>query len=171
WLSAPSVVIFAVGAAFVVAFVLVERRAAEPVLPLWVFRHRTLVGGNLAALIVGALLIGLSSYVPNFAQGVLGASAVLAGFVVAAMTLGWPLAATASGHIYLRIGFRNTALLGSVVVITGSALCAFLGRHTSILMVAVACFVVGVGLGLMASPSLVAVQSVVGWDRRGVVTG
>jgi EmrB/QacA subfamily drug resistance transporter len=171
WLSAPSVVIFVVGAVLITAFVFVERRAAEPVLPLWVFRHRTLVGGNLAALIVGALLIGLSSYVPNFAQGVLGASAVVAGFVVAAMTLGWPIAATLSGHVYLKIGFRNTALLGGVVIIAGTAMCALLPQHTTVAMVAIACFVIGVGLGFTSSPSLVAVQSVVGWDRRGVVTG
>jgi EmrB/QacA subfamily drug resistance transporter len=171
WLSAPSVAIFAVGAVLVAAFVVVERRAAEPVLPLWVFRHRTLVGGNLAALIVGGLLIGLSSYVPNFAQGVLGASAVVAGFVLAAMTLGWPLAATFSGRIYLRIGFRNTALIGSVTIVAGTVMCALLGQYTSIGTVAVACFIIGAGLGLMSAPTLVAVQSVVGWDRRGVVTG
>jgi len=171
WGSAPSIVIFATGTVLMTAFVFVERRAAEPVLPLWVFRHRTLVGGNLAALIVGALLIGLSSYVPNFAQGVLGASAVVAGFVVAAMTFGWPIAATLSGHVYLKIGFRNTALLGSVAIIAGTVMCALLPLHTSIPMIAVACFVIGVGLGFTSSPSLVAVQSVVGWDRRGVVTG
>src|SRR5690242_6302452 len=171
WLSAPSVAIFAVGAALVAAFVVVERRAAEPILPLWVFRHRTLVGGNLAALIVGGLLIGLSSYVPKFAQGVLGASAVVAGFVLAAMTLGWPLAATFSGRIYLRIGFRNTSLIGSVTIVAGAVMCVLLGQYTSIGMVSVACFVIGAGLGLMSAPTLVAVQSVVGWDRRGVVTG
>ena len=171
WLSVPSVTIFTLGAVLMVAFWFVERRAEEPVLPLWVFRHRTLVGGNLVSLVVGALLIGLTSYVPNFAQGVLGASAVLAGFVVAAMTLGWPLAATASGHFYLRVGFRNTALGGGVMIIAGTVMCALLGRHTSLLVLAVACFVIGAGLGMTSSPNLVAVQSVVGWDRRGVVTG
>ncbi|WP_238014580.1 MDR family MFS transporter [Dactylosporangium sp. AC04546] len=170
WASAPSIAVFTAGALLTVAFVFVERRAAEPVLPLWVFRHRTLVGGNLAAVIVGGLLIGLSSYVPNFAQGVLGASAVVAGFVVAAMTFGWPIAATLSGHVYLRIGFRNTALVGAVVIVIGTVMCALLGRHTSIGMVAAACFVIGLGLGFTSSPSLVAVQSVVGWERRGVVT-
>jgi MFS family permease len=117
------------------------------------------------------LLIGLSSYVPNFAQGVLGASAVVAGFVLGAMTLGWPLSATFSGRIYLKIGFRNTALIGSVTIVAGALVCAVLSQYTSIGMVAVACFIMGAGLGLMSAPSLVAVQSVVGWDRRGVVTG
>jgi EmrB/QacA subfamily drug resistance transporter len=170
WWSAPSIVIFALGTVLVTAFVLVERRAAEPVLPLWVFRHRTLVGGNAAAVTVGALVIGLSSYVPNFAQGVLGTGALVAGFVVAAMTLGWPITATLSGRVYLRIGFRNTALAGGLVIILGTAMCALLTERTTVGMVALACFVVGAGLGLTSAPTLVAVQSVVGWDRRGVVT-
>ncbi|MFI5910169.1 MDR family MFS transporter [Dactylosporangium sp. NPDC051541] len=171
WDSAPSIVIFAVGAVMVTAFVFVERRAAEPVLPLWVFRHRTLVGGNLVALAVGALVIGLSSYVPNFSQGVLGTSALVAGFVVAAMTLGWPITATFSGRIYLRIGFRNTALIGGAVIIGGTVMCALLTEDTTVAMMSIACFVIGAGLGLTAAPTLIAVQSVVGWDRRGVVTG
>ncbi|WP_433044309.1 MDR family MFS transporter [Dactylosporangium sp. CS-033363] len=171
WVSAPSIVIFVLGAAMVTAFVFVERRAQEPVLPLWVFRHRTLVGGNLAALTVGAMVIGLSSYVPNFSQGVLGTSALVAGFVVAAMTLGWPIAATFSGRIYLRIGFRNTALIGGAIIIAGTIMCALLSESTTVAMMSIACFVIGVGLGLSSAPALVAVQSVVGWDRRGVVTG
>src|ERR1035437_3817949 len=103
-------------------FVVVERRAAEPILPLWVFARRTLVGGNLAALGVGALLIGLSSYVPTYVQGVLGAGALVAGFALAALTVGWPIAAALSGRLYLRIGFRDTALIGMGIVVTGSVL-------------------------------------------------
>ena len=78
WLSAPSLVIFAVGLALLAAFVAVELRAAEPVLPLWVVSRRILVGGDLTAMVVGALLIGLSSYLPAYVQGVLGRSAVVA---------------------------------------------------------------------------------------------
>jgi EmrB/QacA subfamily drug resistance transporter len=171
WLSAPSVVIFAVGAVLLVAFVLVERRAAEPILPLWVFRHRTLTGGNLVALTVGALMMGLSSYVPTYVEGVLGTGAVVAGFTLAALTIGWPIAATLSGRIYLKIGFRDTALIGGAVVVAGAIVGAFLGAQSAVWTVAAACFVVGAGLGLSSSPTLVAVQSVVGWERRGVVTG
>ena len=58
-------------------------------------------------------MIGLSSYVPTYAQGVLGTGALVAGFALAALTVGWPLAATLSGRLYLRIGFRDTALIGS----------------------------------------------------------
>ena len=171
WASIQTLVIFVVGAVLLVAFVFVERRAAEPVLPLWVFGRRILAGGNLAALVVGAVTIGLSSYLPTYAEGVLGTSALVAGFALAALTVGWPIAATLSGRIYLRIGFRQTALIGSVFVIGGVALISMLRVNSSVSATAGAAFVVGVGLGLSSSPTLVAVQSVVGWERRGVVTG
>jgi len=170
WGSLPSVAIFVVGAAALVAFVLVEKRAAEPVLPLWVFTRRILVGGNLVAVVVGAILMGLTSYLPTYAQGVLGAGALVAGFAVAALTVGWPIAASLAGRIYLRIGFRDTALIGSVFVVAGGVLVAMLDAASSIWSAAFAAFVLGLGLGLSSSPTLVAVQSVVGWDRRGVVT-
>ncbi|MEU4540481.1 MDR family MFS transporter [Streptosporangium sp. NPDC023825] len=171
WGSAQSLLIFAAGAVMIVAFVLVERRAAEPVLPLWVFRHRTLTGGNLVSLGIGALMIGLSSYVPTYAEGVLGTGALVAGFALAALTIGWPIAATLSGRLYMRIGFRDTALIGAGLIVAGTVLCTLLfTRHAQIWAVAAACFVVGAGLGLASSPTMVAVQSVVGWERRGVVT-
>ncbi|MCW2641665.1 MAG: major facilitator transporter [Dactylosporangium sp.] len=171
WASTRSLAIFAGGIALLVAFVVVERRAAEPVLPLWVFSRRILAGGNLASLGIGALTIGLSSYLPTYAEGVLGTSALVAGFALAALTVGWPIAASQAGRVYLRIGFRDTALIGSVFVVGGAVLTALLAKDSSVWSAAGAAFVLGVGLGLSASPMLVAVQSVVGWDRRGVVTG
>ncbi len=123
WGSAQSLLIFGVGAVLLLGFWLVERRAPEPVLPLWVFTRRTLAAGNLTAVAVGALTIGLSSYVPTYVQGVLGTGALVAGFALAALTVGWPLAATFSGRIYTRIGFRDTALIGAAVALVGTLLC------------------------------------------------
>ncbi len=171
WDSAVSIGVFAVGAISLLAFVLVERRATEPVLPLWVFRRRVLVGGNLASMAIGVTLIGLSSYVPTYAQGVLGTGALVAGFALSAMTLGWPLAAALSGRLYLRIGFRDTALIGGAIAVAGASMVALLGADSSVTTVGLACFVVGVGLGFWSAPTMVAVQSAVDWHRRGVVTG
>ena len=171
WASPTTVAVFALSAVLLAGFVLAERRAAEPVLPLWVFRHRTLVGANVAALAVGAVLIGLSAYIPTFAQGVLLTGPLLAGFVLAALSVGWPIASSLSGRVYLRIGFRDTALIGAAVLLVGAVLCWLLPERAHLIEVAGACFVVGWGLGLSSTPVLVAVQSVVGWDRRGVLTG
>ena len=170
WTSGVSVAVLGTAVALLAAFDVVERRAAEPVLPLWVLRRRILLTGNVAALALGALLIGLSSYLPTWAQSVLGASALEAGFALAALTLGWPLAASGAGRLYLRIGFRNTALIGVVLAVLGTTGMALLGLHAQLWQVAASMFVTGIGLGLSSSPLIVAVQSVVGWDRRGVVT-
>jgi EmrB/QacA subfamily drug resistance transporter len=171
WSAPISYVVFVGALVALVSFVLVERRAAEPVLPLWVFSRRVLVGGNLAAVAIGVSLIGLTSYVPTYVQGVLGTGALVAGFALASMTVGWPIAAALSGRLYLRIGFRDTALIGSIIVVLGAVLVATLSATSSVLAVAAACFVIGAGFGLASAPTIVAVQSVVDWQRRGVVTG
>jgi MFS family permease len=106
-----------------------------------------------------------------FAQGVLGASAVAAGFTLATMTVGWPLAATFAGRLYLRIGFRDTSLVGGGVLVLAFLAGIALSASSTLWAVAAVCFVAGVGLGLVASPTMVAIQSSVGWTDRGLVTG
>jgi MFS family permease len=165
------VTLFVLAGVLLVAFALVERRAAEPVLPFWVFRHRVVVSAMLASLVVGVLMMGLSSYVPLYAQSVLGHGAVVAGLALAAMTLGWPIAASNSGRLYLSIGFRATMVLGGVIGFAGAALLLTIGPDSSIVHLAAPCFVMGIGFGLVASPSVVAAQSAVTWRERGVATG
>jgi MFS family permease len=110
--------------------------------------------------------------VPTYAQRVVGVGAVVAGFAMAAMTIGWPMAATLAPRVYLRIDYRSTALLGGVIAVGGCLLLAlFVGAGSGVWRVAVASFVLGVGLGFASVSTVVAVQSVVGWGRRGVVTG
>ena len=171
WASLPSIGILGGCLVLLVAFAFVERRAAEPILPGRVFRSRLLNSTNAAALAVGVILIGLTSYVPLFVQGVLGRSALVAGFALAALTLGWPLAASLVGRVYMRVGFRRTALMGSVVVVIGAALLVLLSPASPVWQVAATCFVIGLGMGLAASPTLIAAQSSVEWHERGVVTG
>jgi EmrB/QacA subfamily drug resistance transporter len=170
WTSVFSILAFAGGGLALAGFVLIERRAAEPVLPGWVVGRRILAAGNLAAFAIGAVLFGLTTYVPTFAQSVLGTGALTAGFALAALTVGWPIAATLSGRLYLRIGFRDTALIGATIALVGSALFIFVSSQVKVWQVAAICFVIGVGMGLVNSPILVAIQSVVGWSRRGIVT-
>jgi MFS family permease len=96
---------------------------------------------------------------------------VVAGLALAALTIGWPLSAAQSGRMYLRIGFRATALWGAALIVLGTLLLLFLGQYSSIYQVGATCFVIGAGMGLTASPTLVAAQSAVQWQQRGLVTG
>ncbi|CAD5998711.1 membrane protein of unknown function [Agreia sp. COWG] len=171
WNAPQSVGAFVVGGVLLLCFVAVERRAAEPILPLWVFSRRLLVTTTLISLGVGAVLIGLTSYVPTFLEGVTGASPLLAGLALAALTIGWPISASLSGRLYLRFGFRATVLTGSGISLLGAASLVLSYREPQLVLVAASCFLVGLGLGLVATPSLIAAQSSVPWSERGVVTG
>ena len=171
WTSLTSALVIGGGLVLAVAFVLVERRAAEPVLPLWVFGRRMLLTTSVVSLGVGAVMIGFTSYIPTFTQVTLGTGALVAGFSVATMTVGWPVAAAQSGRLYLRYGFRVTALLGSLLAIVGVVLVLlFLGTGSTPWEVGAFCLVVGAGLGLAAPTTVIAAQHTVGWSERGVVT-
>jgi EmrB/QacA subfamily drug resistance transporter len=171
WDSAVSIAVFAGGALLFAAFVLVERRAAEPVLPQWVVSRRLLATTAMIAFGVGAVMLGLTSYVPTFLEGALSTSPILAGLALAALTIGWPISASQSGRLYLRIGFRNTALIGITVTVIGTAVLALTASVPNVALAACSCFIVGLGLGLVATPTLIAAQSSVEWNERGVVTG
>jgi EmrB/QacA subfamily drug resistance transporter len=171
WTSPASIGLFVGSAVALAGFVVVERRVAEPVLPLWVFRHRVIVPAILINLVVGVLLIGLTSYIPLYGQAVLGHSALLAGFALAALTLGWPLSASNAGRLYLSIGFRATTVLGSLFALAGALLLLTLDGTSSLLHLAVPCFVLGFGFGFAVAPSVIAAQAAVPWESRGVTTG
>jgi MFS family permease len=102
---------------------------------------------------------------------VLGHGAVVAGFAVAALTLGWPIAASLSGRIYLRAGFRNCALFGTLFAIAGSVVLLGVDAESSVWQIAFGCWVIGLGMGFLASPVLIAAQQSADWQTRGVVTG
>jgi EmrB/QacA subfamily drug resistance transporter len=170
WDSAQSIAVLGGGAVLLVVFVLVERRAADPVVPLRLLRVRLIVATCLVAACVGAVLLGLTSYVPTYVQVALGTGPLVAGFALAALTLGWPLSASQSGRVYLRLGMRVTSLIGSVVVLAGTLLLLQLDQNSSVIHVAITCFVIGLGMGFTAAPTLIAAQAAVDWQQRGVVT-
>jgi EmrB/QacA subfamily drug resistance transporter len=170
WDSVPGIIVLALGAACLVGFTFVERGAPEPVLPLWVFRRRLLVSSGLLSVGVGAILLGLTSYVPTYVQDVLGTGPLVAGFALAPLLMGWPIAASQAGKIYLKRGFRFTALLGVTLVLIGTALLLLLDEHSPVVEVGAFCLIIGFGMGFTVSPTLIAAQSSVSWAERGVVT-
>lgn len=171
WLSAATVATLLAGVVVLGLFGLYARKARYPILDLRVLGRRIIWATTAASFMVGVIVLGLSTYVPIYAQGVLGATPLVAGFALAALSVGWPLTSTYSGRVYLRVGFRYTSLLGAALVITGSALALLLGKETSIWQVGATCFVIGAGMGLTASPTLIAAQTSVMWGQRGAVTG
>jgi EmrB/QacA subfamily drug resistance transporter len=171
WLSAPSVAVFAVAVAAAGAAVAVERRAAEPVMPPWIWGRRLLAGSCAAGIGLGLLVIGPSTFLPTYGQEVLGLGAVAAGGVLATMSFGWPLASSQSGRIFLRIGFRDTAAIGTLICLLGVLIFLLVPQPPAAWLAIASTFVLGFGLGLLSVCVIVGPQSTVAWEQRGVVTG
>jgi multidrug resistance protein len=170
WLSAPSLALFGTGLVLAAVVVGVERRAAEPIIPGWVWRRRTIAAVNLALGALGLLMVAPAVFLPTYAQSVLGLAPVAAGFVLSVWTLSWPLSAALSQHVYRRIGFRDTALLG--IGLAALILCAFpfLPYPGSWWQPTLLMLLLGGALGLFQLPLIVGVQSTVGWSERGTTT-
>ncbi|MFJ2742646.1 MDR family MFS transporter [Streptomyces sp. NPDC087440] len=170
WLSAPSLTLLAASAVLVVVVVLIERRAAEPILPGWVWRRRTIAAVNVALGMLGLLMVAPTVFLPTYAQTVLGLGPTAAGFVLSIMTLSWPVSAALSQHVYGRIGFRQTAIIGislATLILLAFPLLPFPG---SAWMPALIMLLLGGALGLFQLPLIVGVQSTVGWSERGTAT-
>lgn len=171
WGSTPSLTVFAVALSLMAATFYVERRAAEPIMPGWLWRDRILAGINLSMIGMGIVMMGPNTYLPIFGQSVLGLSPIAAGLVLACMSIGWPIASAGSGRLYLCIGFRDTALLGAGIVLAAAIGFFLLPDNGAVWPVLVDQLVLGAGLGLLSTPLLVGGQSIVTWRKRGVVTG
>ncbi|MGB4137617.1 MAG: MFS transporter [Microbacterium sp.] len=171
WISAPSALCFGGGALMLVVFALVERRAAEPIIDFALITRRLILTTTLVSFGIGALMIGVTSFAPAYLEGSLGIAPVLSGLAVAAMTLGWPLAAANVGRLYLRIGFRRTALIGLSIASTATIALAVTGPWPNPISFACIAFCLGFGLGWSAAPTLIGAQASVGWGERGAVTG
>ncbi len=170
WLSAPSIALFGTGLALVAVVVAVERRAAEPIIPGWVWRRRTIAAVNLALGALGLLMVAPTVFLPTYAQSVLGLAPVAAGFVLSVWTLSWPVSAALSQHVYRRIGFRNTAMLGIGTAALILFAFPFLPYPGQAWQPALLMLLLGAALGLFQLPLIVGVQSTVGWSERGTTT-
>jgi EmrB/QacA subfamily drug resistance transporter len=170
WVSLESVGMFVASAVLLAAFAVVSHRSAHPIFDVGLLRRRVVSASTAAGLTIGVITLGLSTYVPIYAQGVLGVGPLVAGFALAALLVGWPLAATLSGRIYLSIGFRWTAVIGAGIVLAGSLLTLGLGPASEVWHISAAVFVIGLGMGFVAVPTLLAAQHSVGWNERGAVT-
>ncbi|WP_257002410.1 MFS transporter [Streptomyces sp. WZ.A104] len=170
WLSAPSLGLFGASAVLAALTVVIERRAAEPIIPGWVWRRRTIASVNLALGAMGLLMVAPTVFLPTYAQSVLGLGPIAAGFVLSVMTLSWPVSAALSDRVYNRIGFRLTAITGmsaALLILLAFPLLPYPGEPWQPALIML---LLGAALGLFQLPLIVGVQSTVGWSERGTTT-
>jgi len=164
------VVLYVVAAALVPVFVWQERRAAEPLVPLWLFGRRAIGVSTLGGVLMGFALYGQSTFLPPFVQGVMGATPTISGFVLATSSISWPAASTIGGRLLLRWGFRGPCILGGIFLAIGFALLLLLTPDSGLWMPATVECVLGFGFGFYTVTTVLAAQAAVGWEHRGVVT-
>ncbi len=164
------VVLSCVSALGLAAFLWHERRAPEPMIDLAQWRDRLIATSNLATLTSGVMMIGLITYLPTYVQGIMGQSPLVAGFTLTSMSIGWPIASVLAGRLLVPLGARATARIGGAAGLLAGALFVLMRPSFGPLWASVSSLLMGVGMGFLSTTFIVAIQSSVGWDRRGVAT-
>jgi len=170
WSGAAVLSPLALGLTGLVLFVLVERRAAEPIVPLRLFGSRMVVAAVVTRFLVGMAMFGAISFVPLFLQSVTGTTATGAGMVLTPFILGWVAMSVTSARLVLRVGYRAVVMTG-MACLTGAFL--LFARWSATLSHADAMrdvLLAGVGMGLVVVPMLIAVQSAVPRSDLGAAT-
>lgn len=148
----------------------IERRAADPIVPLRLFSDRMFAVACAQGFLAGCALFGSSSFVPLFAQTVLGTNATGAGALLMPMLLGWVFASILGGQIMVRVGFRFLAISGMTLLVIGSVLMAQASGTESWMLTLVSLALMGVGMGLSIPAFLIAVQTSVARSDMGAAT-
>ncbi len=163
----PLAIVFAVSG---ILFLWQERRAPEPIISIALWSRRLIATSNAATLLAGMALIGLTTVLPIYVQGVLGRSPLEAGFTLTMLIVGWPLAVMLSSRFFRAFGIRRTLRAGSLMFPFGAVFLLFLTPDSSPVIAGIGSFLMGFGMGLISLTSVVLVQESVEWAMRGSAT-
>ncbi|MFI6701816.1 DHA2 family efflux MFS transporter permease subunit [Streptomyces sp. NPDC050509] len=171
WGSAETIGLAVLGLVLLAFFIRVERRAAEPVLPLRLFGLRTFTLVACISFIVGFAMFGAMTYLPTFLQVVHGISPTLSGVHLLPMVLGLLITSTLSGQIVSRTGrWKVFPILGTGVTAVGLLLLHQLTEFSGTWEMSAYFFVFGAGLGLVMQVLVLVVQNAVSYQDLGVAT-
>jgi EmrB/QacA subfamily drug resistance transporter len=171
WASAAMLVLVVVGVLLLVAFVLAERRVAEPIVPLALFRNSVFSLTSAVGFAVGAALFGAVTYLPLYLQDVKGHSPTDSGLLMTPMTAGILVASITSGRLVSRFGrYKPFPIAGTAVAAAGFVLLSRLQVDTSTGVAAASVLVLGIGIGLVMQVLVTAAQNAVDFKDLGVAS-
>ena len=153
-----------------VLFVLQERRAADPMLSLNVWGSRPIAAANGATVLSGMAMMGLTTFLPMYVQGVLHRTPVVAGFALTMMMVGWPAGATWSAKSFHRFGLRPLLILGSAIIPLGAVVFTLMTPESSPLLAGIGSLILGLGMGISSVSSMVLIQEIAAPAQRGGAT-
>ena len=152
------------------AFVAVEHRVAEPILPLDLLKTPLIARTITVVFLVGMALFGAIAFIPLFVQGVMGATATQAGQVLTPLFMGWVIMSIASARLTVKLGYRRLAITGSVLMTLGFIGLTMVGADSPRSSVLAAGLLIGAGMGLSMLSLLLAVQHGVDRAHLGIAT-
>jgi EmrB/QacA subfamily drug resistance transporter len=171
WGSAPIAILAVLGVVLLGIFVMVERRAAEPILPLHLFRNRVFSASSLIGFIVGFSMFGAITYLPTYLQVVRGASPTGSGLDLLPLMAGLLVTSIGSGLLISKWGrYKIFPIMGTAVMAVGLYLLSLLDLTTSMLTISLFLVVLGLGLGSVMQVLVIAVQNAVPHSELGVAT-
>ncbi|MFP4421718.1 MAG: MFS transporter [Desulfococcaceae bacterium] len=170
WSSPPILGLFALAAGGAVAFFGVERRAAEPILPLSFFKVQGFRAGNAAVFFSSVAIFCVATYAPLFIQGALGRNPAELGLAMVSLSLGWSTGALFTGQLAHRIGERRAVLFGAVCLAAGGVWTVNFSSEMSLALCSAALGVAGIGMGAVSIGTLLVVQNSVGDADLGTAT-
>ncbi len=171
WASPPIFILGILGVLLTVTWALVDRRAAEPVLPLHLFANRTFAVVSAMSFIVGFAMFGATVFMPLFLQYVRGATPTTSGLWLLPLMAGLIITSVGSGQIITRTGrYRRFPIIGSALTTIGLYLLSFLHAQTSSLVMSAYMVVLGAGLGCLIQVLVLAAQNAVPHRELGVAT-
>ncbi len=171
WASAPSIIMAVLGVLLAIAFVAVEHTAAEPVIPLKLFRERVFTAASAIGFVMGFAMFGALTFLPLFMQNVKGVSPTASGLRILPLMVGMLGASVVSGRLVTRWGrYRIFPILGTALMTLGAYLLSLIDASTNNWVLAFYMFVFGIGMGLIMQVLVVAVQNAVSYEDLGVAT-
>jgi len=172
WLSFPILFIFGFSLAMLLLFIIVESRAKEPILPLWIFRNRIVSVASIVTFILGFGMFTGIIFIPLYFQGVLGSSATASGSFLTPMMLGVVVGSVISGQVLSRAGghYRIQGAAGIIFMALGLFLLSRMTVETSYATAVMNIIIMGLGLGITMPVYVIAVQNAVPYSIMGIAT-
>ena len=171
WVSPTALGLGALAIAAAVAFVMIEKRAREPILPLWLFGMNVFWVTSVLGFVVGAALFGAITFVPVYLQIAKGATPTGSGLQLIALTVGILTASTLAGQYMGRTGrYRRLPVIGMALLTLGMVLGAQFGRETSFSVFSLTLVLIGLGMGCIFPVVTTAVQNAVPREVMGTAT-
>lgn len=171
WLTQQSLLLYAVAFIFLALFIVVETRASEPIIPLNLFKNGRLMVINTLTLCCMATMIGISAYIPIFAQSVLGKNATQAGLMLTPLSIMWTASSIFAGNIIGKLTSKQIIHCGTVFLLVGTGLLTQLSAQTADIYVYLSTSIVGVGMGLIMPMLMISIQKVAEPSQLGTSIG